>query len=96
MKSALELAMEKADRMGGGKTKKLTAQQKKEIAEIRSKAEARIAEIKIMMDEKVNRLSAAGAEGEAAIGELKREFASEKSKIDEEAERSIEKLKGRD
>lgn len=95
MKSALELAMEKADRMGGGKAKKLTEKQKREIAEIRSKAEAKIAELRIMMDEKVARLSAAGAEGMAAIDELKRGFTSEKSGIEEEAEREIEKLKGK-
>ena len=56
MKSALELAMEKADKVTGG-VKSLTASQKERIAEIRSIAEAKVAEDTIMLDKKLKSLA---------------------------------------
>ena len=49
LKSAWELAMEKTKNVGGEDTVTLTADQKQEIAEIRKKYEAKIAEAEIII-----------------------------------------------
>jgi hypothetical protein len=49
LKSAWELAMEKTKNVGGEGVVALTADQKREIAEIRKKYEARIAEAEIIL-----------------------------------------------
>ncbi|MBP1713331.1 MAG: hypothetical protein H6Q42_1534 [Deltaproteobacteria bacterium] len=49
LKSAWELAMEKTKNVGGEDAVALTADQKREIAEIRKKYEARIAEAEIII-----------------------------------------------
>jgi len=49
LKSAWELAMEKTKNVGGEDTVSLTADQKQEIAEIRKKYEAKIAEAEIII-----------------------------------------------
>lgn len=49
LKSAWELAMEKTKGMGGEEAAALTAEEKREIAEIRKKYEARIAEAEIIL-----------------------------------------------
>ena len=49
LKSAWELAMEKTKKMGGEDAVTLTANQKREIAEIRKKYEAKIAEAEIII-----------------------------------------------
>jgi methenyltetrahydromethanopterin cyclohydrolase len=49
LKSAWELAMEKTKKMGGEDAVTLTADQKQEIAEIRKKYEAKIAEAEIII-----------------------------------------------
>jgi hypothetical protein len=49
LKSAWELAMEKTKNVGGEDAVTLTADQKREIAEIRKKYEARIAEAEIIL-----------------------------------------------
>jgi len=49
LKSAWELAMEKTKNAGEGKAITLTRDQKQEIAEIRKKYEARIAEAEILI-----------------------------------------------
>lgn len=54
MKSAVELAME---RLGSG-MEKLTAEQKKQLAELNSRYEAKIAQAKIRADEELRRLAA--------------------------------------
>lgn len=86
MKSALELAMEKT----AGKEPKLTADQKKEIEEIRSVAKAKAAEEEIM---------AAGQMGRAASPEaakdIKEKSAARIRKIMADAEAKAEKVKSR-
>ncbi len=92
MKSALELAMEKSEKLGGAK--KLTKNQKNQIAEIRKVSEAKIAEITIMANEKLDKLM--GAEGEelsAVRDEVTNELIREKAKIEEATERKIEKVR---
>ncbi len=49
LKSAWELAMEKTKKMAGEDVAALTADQKQEIAEIRKKYEAKIAEAEIIL-----------------------------------------------
>lgn len=49
LKSAWELAMEKTKNVGGDDVVALTADQKQEIAEIRKKYEAKIAEAEIIL-----------------------------------------------
>lgn len=49
MKSAYELAMERL----GGRSKKLTEKQKQALAEIESKAKAKIAETEILFDQQL-------------------------------------------
>jgi ribosomal protein L23 len=52
LKSALELAMEKADKMGGDEIPILTGEQKVEIASIRKIYEAKVAEVEILVQDK--------------------------------------------
>ena len=52
LKSALELAMEKAKRMGGEEAVSLSSNQKEEIAEIRKIYAAKFAEVEILVQDK--------------------------------------------
>ncbi len=52
LKSALELAMEKADKMGGNEIPTLTREQREEIAQIRKVYEAKVAEVEILVQDK--------------------------------------------
>jgi hypothetical protein len=65
LKSALELAMDKAKKMGGEEIASFSSNQKKEIAEIRKIYEAKIAEVEILVQDKEKR--------EIDIDRLKRE-----------------------
>jgi len=55
LKSTLEIAMEKAQKMGGEETISLSANQKSEIAEIRKVYAAKIAEVEILVQEEEKR-----------------------------------------
>jgi len=55
LKSALEIAMEKAKKMGGEEEVPLSAKQKGQIAEIRKICAAKIAEVEIMIQDKEKR-----------------------------------------
>jgi hypothetical protein len=52
LKSALELAMEKASKMGGDDIPSLGPDEKREIAEIRKVYEAKFAEVEILVQDK--------------------------------------------
>ncbi len=52
LKSAYELAMEKAKKMGGDEIPSLSPEQKEEIAEIRKTFEAKVAEVEILVQDK--------------------------------------------
>ena len=84
MKSAIELAMERA----GGGEKRLSDDQKNEIAELRSKDKAKRAQEEIMFKEKTASLPA-GPERE----ELERIYAIDIAKIEAETEAEIEKVR---
>jgi len=56
LKSALEIAMEKSEKMGGDEEiVRLSSQQKNEIAEIRKVYAAKIAEVEILIQENEKR-----------------------------------------
>jgi len=52
LKSAWELAMEKANKMGGDEIPSLSPDEKAEIAEIRKVYEAKFAEVEILVQDK--------------------------------------------
>jgi hypothetical protein len=52
LKSAWELAMEKASKMGGDDIPSLSPDEKREIAEIRKVYEAKFAEVEILVQDK--------------------------------------------
>jgi hypothetical protein len=92
MKSAVELAMERAGKLAGSGTNPLTDDQKAKIAELRKKAEAKIAEARIMLDDKIARLwNHPGAQ--ATIIEAEDNVRRLMAKIEEETERGIEKIR---
>jgi hypothetical protein len=55
LKSAFEIAMEKAGKMGGAEVPSLDPEQKKEINEIRKIYEAKFAEVEILVQEQEKR-----------------------------------------
>jgi hypothetical protein len=66
LKSALEIAMEKSEKMGGDEEiVRLSSQQKNEIAEVRKVYAAKIAEVEILIQENEKR--------EKEIARLRRE-----------------------
>ena len=91
-KSAYELAMERLrrkDAEAGIAASALTDDQKAEIAEVRSRAEARIAELKILHQSKAAALFDP-AEREAIDDELRREV----ERIQDDRERKIARIRG--
>ncbi len=79
MKSAYELAMERLN-SAGSDIRSINDDQKERLAEIDRTALARIAEIKVMEEPKVNAIRAYGKAPEAAL-------------IEEEMRRKIESIK---
>jgi hypothetical protein len=92
MKSAAELAMEKANKVSGSKLPKLTDSQKEAIAEIRRVTKAKIAERKIYLDEKLSNLPDGPAETKVKDTLLK-EYNDIKEKIEADMQADIEKVK---
>lgn len=88
LKSAWELAMERMERENGG-VRSLSEAQKKQIAEIDRKAAAKIAEVEIMMKERLLKADGNPEEVERITGDKKAETA----KIQEKAEREKEKVR---
>ena len=82
-KSAVELAMEKL-RAGGFDEKKLTDEQKAEIADIRSRCRASIAELEIQQETKMR---AIGSMEELEL--LRTELSREKKRLEEEMETKV-------
>lgn len=83
--------MERASKISGG-VKTLSDEQKSEIAEIRSIAEAKIAEESVMLDKKL--ASLAGHPMQTAESDLLRqEFIRIKESVEADAETKIEKVK---
>ncbi len=93
LKSAWEISMEKSDKLVPEvkKQKKLTAQQKKHIAEIRKEFKAKIADKEITLQHKLNRLPerTPPEQLEMESEKLKQEFAEEKEQLEKEMETQI-------
>lgn len=86
MKSSFELAMEK---YGDEPIKKLSEDQKKALAEIDNKYQAKIAEAKIMHDQKLK-----AAYGDLPqIEQIKNDLAVETASINERCEREKDRIR---
>jgi len=86
MKSAYELAMERLSKQTPAT--KLTAEQKKQIAELESRYKAKIAEREISLTDSIN--AAADQGNGEEIAKLKELLAHEKRKLAEELEEKKE------
>lgn len=89
MKSAYELAMERLEQ--NAPSMKLTEAQKAEIAEIESLAKARTAEKELFLGEQIAKARAAGDWTE--VQAIEKQLASERRRIQEEAEAKKERVR---
>lgn len=90
MKSAYELAMERLNKTAP--SVKLTAAQKKEIAELENRCKSRIAEREIAMQPQI---AAARAAGDAEkLAELEQQLATDRRKAQEELEARKAQVRG--
>jgi hypothetical protein len=89
MKSAYELAMERLEQQSP--SKKLTEQQKAEIAEIDSLAKAKLAEREVFLRGEIAKVEVAGKFEEVA--ELEAQLAREIRRINSDAEEKKEKIR---
>ncbi len=97
IKSALDIAMKKAEKMTGESGKKharLTRGQKEEIAETRKLYSAKLAEREIMLQSKVEKAIIRNPDDALSqIGELKKEFNEEKKALFDERDKKIEEIR---
>jgi hypothetical protein len=94
MKSALELAMERADAAVGGENIKLNDEQKAAIDEIRKLYEAKWAEKELQINERTAKLAQENPEGLAeARGQLLRETNALRQQIFAERDAKIEEVR---
>jgi hypothetical protein len=90
MKSAYELAMERLNKMSPASAT-LTADKKKQLAELDSKYKAKIAEREIFLKDE---LTAAAAKGDyEAVAQLEKQMISERKSIAAELEEKKEKVR---
>ena len=89
MKSSYELAMERLNKTAP--SAKLTAEQKKQLAELDAKYAAKIAEREIFLNDD---LAAASAKGDyEAVAQLEKQLASERKTFKAELEEKKEKVR---
>ena len=95
MKSALELAMEKANEaVGGEEGIKLTDEQKVGIDEVRKQYEAKWAEQEIALKGQLEKVAAENPEALAeAQGQVQAELNKVRSRLNEERDAKIEKIR---
>ena len=89
MKSSYELAMERLNK--SSPAAKLTAAQKKQLAELDSKYTAKLAEREIALQDELSKLVSAG-DVEKAV-ELKQQLTFERKKIQTELEEKKERVR---
>ncbi|HEY2082292.1 MAG TPA: hypothetical protein VGI88_05865 [Verrucomicrobiae bacterium] len=89
MKSAYELAMERLNKTSP--TVKLTAGQKKELAELDSKYAAKIAEREIALADEINKFAAAG--DAEKMEQAQRQLSDERKKLQAEMEEKKERVR---
>jgi hypothetical protein len=87
-KSAFELAMEKLKSRGDLEPKPLTDEQKRAIAEIRSRYRARIAETEIQNQAKLK-----AATSYEELEKIQAELAREKERLNSEMEEKVEEVR---
>ena len=90
-KSAIEIAMEKLKARGDYTERRLSNEQKAEIAEARSRCKAKIAELEIQQESKMQ--TATSLE---ELEKLRAELSAEKDRLNEETERKVEEIRSRD
>lgn len=91
MKSAYELAMERLDK--SAPTKKLTAAQKKKIADVSDKYQSKIAEREIFLKDQITE---ARRQGEMeAVEQLEKQLVSERKVLNEELEEKKEAIRNK-
>jgi hypothetical protein len=90
VKSAYELALERLDRQGIGRPRDeaLSDATRQQVAEARSKAQARIAELEILHKDALKR-----EPDPARIRDLESEYRRERQRIEEQLERKVEALR---
>ena len=97
IKSALDISMEKAEKItgeSGEKNKRLTGAQKEEIAETRKLYSAKLAEREIMLQSKIVKAKTRNPdEALSKIEELKKEFDEEKKVLLDEKDKKIEEIR---
>jgi len=96
MKSALEIAMEKAKGMAGDEEiVSLSDDQKKKVGEIRKEYEGKFAEREIMLETELKKFGAAAGSPDIQdyISVKKEELSEEKKKLNSEMEEKIEKIR---
>jgi len=84
MKSAIELAMERS----GGENRKLSDEQKKGIAEVRSKTAAKLAQEEIMFREALSKTS-----NPAERDDITERYSADIRKIEAKGEEEIERIR---
>jgi hypothetical protein len=89
-KSAIEIAMEKLRARGDFEEKALSDEQKAEIAEIRSRTKARIAELEIKQASKMRQ-----AASYEELESLKEELVREKQRLNDEMESEVRNVRAR-
>lgn len=91
MKSAYEAALERLDSRGIGRPREesLTEDVKRRIAEVRGKAEARLAELEILHRDRLG-----AVHDPAAREQEEQEYRAERRRIESERDREIAEVRG--
>jgi hypothetical protein len=92
LKSALDLALEKLDKEYGVSRPSLSENQKRRIAELRKRYQAKIAETEIALESKI-REAIMGQDFEK-VEETRRNLTGEKRRLEEEMEREVAQIRG--
>lgn len=90
-KSAFEIAMEKLRARGDFPEARLTEEQKAEIAEIRGRHKAKVAELEIHHQSDLRK--AMDSEDFEQLEKLKETFAREKERLNQEVEEQVRKVR---
>ncbi len=91
LKSAWELALEKLDADPDTAARKLTEEQKAEIAELRRQLQAKIAETEIALQSSIRTAVERGDYSE--VENIREKLGAEKKRLNAEWERKIEKVR---
>lgn len=91
MKSAYELALERLESQGIERPREdaVSEETRGEMAEVRQKADAKLAELEILHRDRMKKLR-----DPVAREEEEEEYARERRRIEEERERAVAKLRG--